>query len=91
MKKGVSAMKKEFVMCVGAFALSLLMSHIAGFRELTGVLSGTYPAAGVPVFWGLVYAKIQTAFFLTAPVLILGAGVVSLLDLAFVALGPRRG
>ena len=57
-------MKKEFVLCVGAFALSLLMSHIAGFRELTGALSGTYSAAEAPVFWGLVYAKIQTAFFL---------------------------
>jgi len=82
-------MKKGLVICVGALALALLTSHIAGFRELTGVLSGTYPAAGAPVFWGLIYAKTHTAFFLIAPVLILGAGIVSLLDLASVTLGRR--
>ncbi len=84
-------MKKGLVVSVGALALALLMSHIAGFRELTGVLNGACPAAGAPVFWGLVYAKTHTIFFLIAPVLILGAGVVSLLDLASVVLGPRRG
>jgi hypothetical protein len=91
MKKGVRVMKKGLVLSVGALALALLMSHIAGFRELTGVLNGAYPAAGVPVFWGLVYAKTHTIFFLIAPVLVLGAGVVSLLDLASMVLGPRRG
>lgn len=84
-------MKKGLVICVGVLVLVLLVSHIAGFRELTGALSGTHPAAGVSIFWGLVYAKTHTAFFLIAPVLILGAGVVSFLDLASVTLGPRHG
>jgi hypothetical protein len=90
MEKGVRVMKKGFVTCVGALVLALLMSHIAGFRELADVLNGAHPAAGAPIFWGLVYAKTHTAFFLIAPVLVLGAGVVSLLDLASAALGFRR-
>jgi hypothetical protein len=87
MKKGVGVMKVGLVTCVGALALALLLSHIAGFRELVGILSGSRPAAGASIFWGLVYAKTHAAFFLIAPVLILSAGIVTLLDLASVTLG----
>jgi hypothetical protein len=67
----------------------MLVSHVAGFRECTGILSGTYPAAGAQVFWGLVYATTHMAFFLVAPILIIGAGILSLLDRC-AAIGPRR-
>ena len=88
MNTGVSVMKKGLVMCAGALALALLLSHVAGFRELMDVLSGAHPAAA-SIFWGVVYAKTHAAFFLIAPVLILGAGMVSLLDMASVTLGHR--
>jgi hypothetical protein len=83
-------MKKGLILCAGTLALALLVSHVAGVREFTSALSGTYPAGGVPIFWGLVYAIAHTAFFLVAPVLLLGAGVLSLLELASVALGRGR-
>jgi hypothetical protein len=84
-------MKKGLILCAGTLALALLVSHVAGFREFTSALSGTYPAAGAPILWGLIYAITHTALFLVAPVLLLGAGVLSLLELASVALQRRRG
>jgi hypothetical protein len=83
-------MTKGLFVCAGGLALVLLVSHVAGFREFTSVLSGTYPATGAPVFWGLIYATTHMAFFLVAPILVVGAGILSFLE-RFVIVGTRRG
>lgn len=81
-------MTRGLLVCTAALTLAFLVSHVAGFREFTSVLSGTYPAAGVAVF-GLAYAAVYMGFVILAPILVIGAGVLFILNLASAALGRR--
>lgn len=83
-------MAKGLFICAAALTLVFLVEHIAGFREFTSVLSGTYPAAGASVLWGLVYAITHMAFFIVTPILLIGAGLLSLFDWR-ARIGARRG
>ena len=59
-------------------SLPLLVCHLAGWRQLTGVLSGTMPAVGSPVvgaIGGLLYALSYLLCLVLAPILALGAGI----------------
>ena len=63
--------------------LPLLVCHLAGWRQLTGVLSGTVPTGGSPVagaVGGLLYALSYLLALVLAPILALGAGIWGLLS-----------
>jgi hypothetical protein len=79
---------KGLLLCAALIGLVFLACHAAGFRESTSVLSGTYTGAS-SVVSGLAYAAIYMGFVILAPILVVGAGVLFLLDLAFAALGCR--
>lgn len=70
-------MTKRFLACAGLLTLAFLACHIAGFRQATCILCGTYPTAG-SMMGGLVYAGVYMAFTIMAPILALG-GVASFL------------
>lgn len=74
-------MVKGLLLCAALIGLAFLVCHVAGFRESTSVLSGTYTGAG-SVASGLVYAAAYMGFVILAPILVLGAGVSFLLDVA---------
>ena len=69
----------------GWLAAVFLLCHIFGLREYTGVLSGTYPTAGilaVPLaVLGFFYAVLYLAFAVAVPILLVAAGVMGLLQL----------
>jgi hypothetical protein len=69
---------------IGAVLIGLvfLVCHAAGFRESTSVLSGTYTGAGSAAP-GLAYAVVYMGFVILAPIFVLGAGVLFLLDVVF--------
>jgi predicted exporter len=72
-------MTKRFLACAGLLTLAFLACHIAGLRQATCILCGTYPATG-SVMAGLMYAGVYMTFTILAPILALGAGVAFLLD-----------
>jgi hypothetical protein len=56
-------------------------AHAAGLREDASFLSGTTPLGGAAgIALGLVYVALHFAFVLGAPALILGAGILWLLE-----------
>jgi hypothetical protein len=65
-------------------ALPFVVCHLAGFREYTCILSGTYPSvgAGAPhaARLGLLYVVAYVAYLVPAPILFLGAALLFLLD-----------
>lgn len=65
-------------------ALPFLVAHLAGWREYTGILSGTLASAGlaaeVQALLGLGYAVAFMVAMILAPVFVLGAGVVWVAD-----------
>jgi hypothetical protein len=69
---------------IGAVLIGLvfLVCHAAGFRESTSVLSGTYTGAG-SVKSALVYAAVYMGFVILAPIFVLGAAALFLLDVVF--------
>ena len=73
-------MTKGLFICTAVLTLAFLVGHIAGLREFTSVLSGTYPATEASVFLGLIYAITHMAFFIAAPILAIGAGILFLFD-----------
>lgn len=75
-------MVKVLFVCAGFIALVFLVCHVAGFRESTSVLSGTYTGAG-SVTSGLLYAAVSMAFVIVAPILAIGAGMLFLLNRIF--------
>lgn len=75
-------MVKGLLICAALIALVFLVCHAAGFRESTSVLSGTYTEAS-SVKSGLVYAAVYVGFVILAPIFVLGAGVLFLLDVVF--------
>jgi hypothetical protein len=79
---------KGLLIFAALIGLVFLACHAAGFRESTSVLSGTYTGAS-SVTSGLAYAAIYMGFVILAPILVVGAGVLFLLDLAFAALGKQ--
>ena len=60
-------------------AIVFFILHLAGLREYTSILSGTYPtgdsAATSAVFWGMVYIIVYFGFVLVAPILLITAGI----------------
>lgn len=60
-------------------ALPFLVAHLAGWREYTGILSGTLASAGlaaeVQALLGLGYAAAFMIAVILAPVFVLAAGV----------------
>lgn len=79
-------MVKGLFLCAGLIVVVFLVCHAAGGRESTSVLSGTYAGAS-SVASGLAYAAVYMGFVILAPIMVVGAGVLFLLDLAFAALG----
>ncbi|MFN2271377.1 MAG: hypothetical protein ACK2US_11105 [Anaerolineae bacterium] len=83
-------MVKGLFLCAGLIAVVFLVCHVAGFREYTSVLSGTYTGMGSAAS-GLLYAVASLAFVIVAPILAIDAGGLFLLNLACAALGRRQG
>ena len=81
-------MVKGLLICAALIGLVFLACHAAGFRESTSVLSGTYTGAG-SVMSGLLYAVTSMAFEIVTPILVIAAGVLFVLKLAFTALGRK--
>ncbi|MBN1975796.1 MAG: hypothetical protein JW918_00210 [Anaerolineae bacterium] len=75
-------MVKGLLICAALIGLAFLVCHAAGLRESTGVLSGTYTGTG-SVISGLAYAVVYMGFVILAPIFVLGAGALFLLDVVF--------
>ena len=63
-----------------AAALPLVVLHLAGARDCVSVLSGTFPAGMAPATaeaLGLLYVVAWALATLVAPVLLLGAGILT--------------
>jgi hypothetical protein len=82
-------MVKGLLLCAVLLALTFLVCHIAGFREATAVLSGTYSGADSAVA-GLLYAVFSLVLYIFGPILVLGAGLTTLFERMSLLLGSRR-
>jgi hypothetical protein len=85
---------RGLLICAGVLALVFLVSHVAGFRECTGVLCGTYSSVGlepeVAATLGLVYAAAYVVLTILVPILLLGAGLLFGFGRLFQLMGARR-
>lgn len=76
--------------CAALLALPFVVAHLAGWREYTGILSGTLASAGlaaeVQALLGLGYAAAFMVATILAPVFALAAGVVWVLKMALPSL-----
>jgi hypothetical protein len=82
-------MVKGVFVCAALIVVVFLVCHAAGLRESTSVLSGTYTGAG-SVTSGLAYAVVNMALVILTPILVIAAGMLFLLNLAFVTLDRRQ-
>ncbi len=64
------------------FALGYLIVHLLGWREMTTVLSGTYPSGdrGQDEFRAACYLAFYFGFVVAAPILVLAAGAFALVE-----------
>jgi hypothetical protein len=72
---------RYFLMRALALGVLFLLAHLAGLREYTTFLSGTAanPEAGLrwSSFLGMIYIVLYLGFVVTAPILILAAGLLA--------------
>jgi hypothetical protein len=59
-------------------AAAFLVCHLAGWRELTSVLSGTPPGSTLAALGGVLYLVSYFAAVIVAPVLVIAAGLLRL-------------
>jgi hypothetical protein len=76
------------VMRAGLLAVAFLAAQLTGMRESTGTLTGTTAGSTLSVMSGTVYVCLYVAAVFLVPALILGAGILFVLLLAFK--GPQE-
>jgi len=87
--KGETKAPKRLLRIAAILASLYLIGHLTGMREMTGVLSGTYPASQLSAYLGICYAIAWFAVVLVVPILTLGATLhYAIIGLA--ALAARR-
>src|SRR4051794_32672240 len=83
-----------FLFLAGLIAMIFAISHGLGWREHTTVLSGTLTSASgnaeMTIFRGMFYLLSYFGFVLLTPILILAAGIWSLLRLIFLRQNASR-
>jgi len=72
---------KDMLQRAAAISGLFLLIHLAGFRELTGVLNGTIGSLtlgwNLSAFLAVFYIVLYLAFVILVPVLILAAGILA--------------
>ena len=73
-----------FLMRAGAIGVLFLLAHLLGLREYTTFLSGTTGSPGVSLqlsaCYGLVYLALYMGCMVLAPILVLAAGLLAVLE-----------
>ena len=82
---------KRFLRIAAILAGLYLIGHVAGLRELTSVLSGTFPASQLEAFLGVAYAITWFGLVLVAPILTIAAALRYAVVGAVVLARRRRG